>query len=211
MNAAEAVGRTVEEAVERALRELGAARDDVDIEILQEPRPALLGFGGREARVRVTRRPSPAEIAATFVAQTLELMGQAVTVHTAERDDTLYLTLEGTQLDGVIGRQGQALDAVEILLSLHLQRRTGRRVPVVVDAGGYRARQEQALAEAAQAAAERAVREAATVALDPMEPRERRLVHLALKDDPRVTTVSEGEEEHRHVVIVPREASSPDA
>ncbi|MDQ7859605.1 MAG: RNA-binding cell elongation regulator Jag/EloR [Armatimonadota bacterium] len=205
MNGVEASGRSVEEAVQRALAEMGAARDDVDVEVLQDPRPALLGFGGREARVRVTRRPSPADVAAAFVAQVFELMGHRVEVEVAERDEGLSLTLAGAPVRALVGRGGEMLDAIEVLTALHLQRRLGRRVQVAVDAAGYRAQQEKTLVDAAREAADRAVREGTAVALDPMDPKQRRVVHLALRDDPRVTTASEGEDEHRHVVIIPRE------
>jgi spoIIIJ-associated protein len=201
----EASGRTVEEAIQRALAELGAARDEVDVEVLQDPRPALLGFGGREARVRVVRRPSPAEVAAAFVTQVFELMGHRVEVEVAGRDEALSLTLTGAPSRTLVGRSGEMLDAVEVLTALHLQRRLGRRVQVEVDAAGYRAQQEKTLADAAREAADRAVREGTAIALDPMDPKRRRIVHLALRDDPRVRTASEGEDEHRHVVIIPRE------
>lgn len=205
MNGVEASGRTLEEAIQRALEELGAARDEVEVEVLQDPRPALLGFGGREARVRVVRRPSPAALAAAFVTQVFELMGHHVEVDVAGGDEALSLTLGGAPARTLVGRGGDMLDAIEVLTALHLQRRLGRRVQVEVDAAGYRAQQEKTLADAAREAADRAVREGAAVSLDPMEPKQRRIVHLALRDDPRVRTASEGEDEHRHVVVIPRE------
>jgi spoIIIJ-associated protein len=201
---ADGVGRTLEEAVENALRQIGAARDEVDVEVLQEPRPALLGFGGREARVRVSRRPSAMERARAFLDAAIGMMGHAVSAEVADAGDGITVNLKGRGVGAMIGRHGRTLDALEVLLALHLQRTLGRRVHVTVDAAGYRARREQALVALARRAADRAVAEGVDVALEPMEPRDRRTVHLALKDDARVETFSEGESEHRHVVVRPR-------
>ena len=208
MTTAETAGRTVDEAVERALKELGAAREDVDVEILQEPKPALLGFGGREARVRVTRRPGPGSLAREAAVEILGLMGLTTTsAEVTETAEGVSVTLEGQDLDSLIGSHGRTLGAIEFLVSLRLSRRAGHKVPLLLDAAGYRARREEALRQTARQAAERAAREGKPVFLDPMDPRDRRTVHLALKDDPAVATMSEGEEDERRVVVHPREGS----
>ncbi|MDR7545443.1 MAG: RNA-binding cell elongation regulator Jag/EloR [Armatimonadota bacterium] len=206
MTAADGTGRTIDEAVENALRQIGATRDEVEVEVLQEPKPALLGFGGREARVRVTRRPTAVERAKAFLDTTIGMMGYRAAADVTDAGDRITVSLKGRDVGPLIGRHGRTLDALEILLAIHLQRALGRRVQVTVDAAGYRARREQALVAVARRAAERAVAGQTVVALDPMEPRERRIVHLALKDDSRVETTSEGEAEHRHVVVRPKSA-----
>jgi spoIIIJ-associated protein len=208
MSGAEGTGRTVEEAVNRALQELGLERDSATIEVLQEPKPALLGFGGREARVRVTPKATIGQAAGEFVATALRLMGHEVSTHVASTDDGMTVTFEGRDVASLIGRHGRTLDALEVLLALHLHQQGGERVQVVVDAAGYRARRERTLRDQAGQAVARALAEGTPVALDPMEPRDRRTIHLALREDERVSTVSEGEGEHRHVVIVPHRAGA---
>jgi spoIIIJ-associated protein len=208
MSSAEGTGRTLEEAVEIALRQLGATREEVDIEVLQEARPALLGLGGRDARVRATRKPTAAESARTFAISALGLMGYIITASVQESPDDLSVNLEGRDLGGLIGRHGRTLDALEIILALHLHRQMGRRVQVTVDAAGYRARREKALIEQAQQAAEQARAQQTDVALDPMEPRDRRIIHLALRDDEQVTTASVGEGEDRHIVVMLRDSGT---
>lgn len=208
---AEATGRSIEEAVARALEALGAARAEVDVEVLQEPRPALLGFGGREARVRVTRRPDVAAVAQAFLEGVLVRMGLAADVHVVATADGVDGTMEGPDADRLAAGEGELLDALEVILGAHLQRQFARRLAVRIDAAGLRGRQEQALVARARSAAERAVREGTPVALEPMDPRARRIVHLALRDDERVTTGSEGEDDHRHVVVSPKSpARSPE-
>lgn len=211
MTAVEASGRTVGDAVEKALAQLGVARSEVEIEVLQEPKMALLGFGGREARVRLTVRPGAADALAALTAEIAQLMGIATTVKVEEAGEGLTAGLENPNLSGLVGRDGRALDALELIAGLHLQRRVGRKVPVSVDAMGYRARRERAVQEAALEAAERAAREGTPVALDPMSARDRRSAHLTLKDDARVTTSSLGEADARHVVVLPRTGEEPPA
>lgn len=202
MNQAEAAGRTIDEAVMAALEAVGAAREEVGIEVLQEPKPAILGFGGRDARVRVTRLSSPGALARDIAVETLKYMGYDVTAElAAESVDAASITLSGRELSGLIGRHGRTLDALEVLIGMHVLRRRGSRVALTFDAGGYRARCERALIEMARQASEQAVREGRPVALEPMEARERRIVHLALRDDPRVATTSQGEEGSRFVVV----------
>ncbi len=209
MNTAEGTGRTVEEAVERALRELGLVRSDVDVEVLQEPKPALLGLGGREARVRVIGRPTANDLCREFATTVLGFMGYPGTVDAVDMGGATTATLKGGEMSGLIGHHGRTLDSFEFLMALHVTRRLGRRVPVVLDAAGYRARREKSLLDTARQASDRAVAEGKAIALEPMEPRDRRIVHLALAEDARVRTTSEGEDETRHVVVIPREAESP--
>jgi spoIIIJ-associated protein len=209
MSVAEGTGRTIDEAITDALQRLGAAREAVTVEVLQEPRPALLGFGGREARVKVTLRTGLSDVAQSFVEGILQRMGYSATVKAEERPDGIAVAIEGKELSALIGRHGRTLDALEVLLAVHLHREAGRRVLVVADAVGYRERRAQAIIAKALQATKRAVTEGVPVALPPMDPRDRRTVHLALKDDERVTTISEGEGDLRHVVIVPRPSGTP--
>lgn len=209
---AEATGRTVEEAIDRALEQLGASREESTVEILQVPRPALLGFGGRDARVRVTvlrpadvAAPALPSVAAEVVREIVARMGLDVSTTAGGDADRVEVVLTGRDVSAVIGRHGQTLDAIEFLVALVLGNRLGRRVAVALDAGGYRGKREHALHELARKAANRVVRERRPVFLDPMTPRERRVVHLALRDDPRVTTSSVGEGDDRRVVVHPAE------
>jgi spoIIIJ-associated protein len=210
MSTAEGAGRTVDEAVAGVLKQLGLGRDEVDIEIIQEPRPALLGLGGREARVRITRRKTAAEECGNFVSSILTMMGYEARVQAQETSEGISVNLEGTDLVGLIGRHGRTLDSLEFLITLHQNRQSGQRVPVTLDAAGYRARRQKVLLEMAHQAADRAVAEDRPIPLEPMEPRDRRTIHMGLADNAHVTTISEGEDETRHVVVIPRRSGSQD-
>ena len=127
-----------------------------------------------------------------------------VTIDEYEGDDgELILDITGDDLAVLIGRHGKALDALQFLVSAITVRTIGFRYPVVIDVEGYKSRQRQKLESIARSSANRAASQHRSVKLRPMTPYERRLVHIALRDDDRVETASEGEGSARHVVIIP--------
>ena len=115
----------------------------------------------------------------------------------------LILDITGDNLAILIGRHGKTLDALQFIISAITTRTLGFRYPVVVDVEGYKNRQRQKLESIAQSAASRAVSQHRSVKLRPMTPYERRIVHLALRENPDVETASEGEGSARHVVVIP--------
>ena len=127
-----------------------------------------------------------------------------VTIDEYEGDDgELILDITGDDLAVLIGRHGKTLDALQFLVSAITVRTIGFRNPVVIDVEGYKSRQRQKLESIARSSANRAASQHRSVKLRPMTPYERRLVHIALRDDDRVETASEGEGSARHVVIIP--------
>lgn len=128
-----------------------------------------------------------------------------VTIDEYEGDEgELILDITGDDLAVLIGRHGKTLDSLQFLVSAITLRTIGYRYPVVVDVEGYKSRQRQKLESIARSSANRAASQRNKVKLRPMTPYERRIVHIALRDDDRVETVSEGEGSARHIVIVPR-------
>lgn len=230
----ETTGRTVEEAVERALQELGAKRHEADIEVLTAGSRGMLGFILEEARVRVTLRyprPRPAEGAfdpGRVAQEVLEklLVGMGIPGRISRRsgpaersgsadrsgssdqppspEGAVYLDIQGRDLGMLIGRRGETLRALQYLTRLITSQRLKQWVPVVVDIDGYKSRREETLTTLAQRMAEQAVLKGESMPLEPMPPHERRIVHLALRDHPGVTTQSQGEGEARRVVILPK-------
>lgn len=115
----------------------------------------------------------------------------------------LILDITGSDLAILIGRHGKTLDALQFIVSAVTVRKIGFRYPIVVDVEGYKNRQRQKLEAIAQSAASRASNQGRSVKLRPMTPYERRIVHIALREDNRVETASEGEGSARHVVVLP--------
>ena len=116
----------------------------------------------------------------------------------------LILDISGGDLAVLIGRHGRTLESLQFLVSAIVSRKMGFRYPLVVDVEGYKARQRQKIEDIAYNAADRAINTGKNVKLRPMTPYERRIVHLALRDDENVETVSEGESRARRVVIIPQ-------
>jgi spoIIIJ-associated protein len=114
------------------------------------------------------------------------------------------LQIRGRDLGVLIGRRGETLTALQYITRLIASRELQRRINIVVDVEGYKSRREEMLRRLAKRMADQAVQTGRTVVLEPMPPYERRIVHLALRDDPQVSTESIGEGDHRKVTIVPR-------
>lgn len=128
-----------------------------------------------------------------------------VTIEEYEGDEgELILDITGDDLAVLIGRHGRTLDSLQFLISSITSRIVGHRYPIVVDVEGYKARQRQKIEDIALNAADKAVDQDRSIKLRPMTPYERRIVHIALRRDDRVETVSEGEGRARRVVVSPR-------
>lgn len=128
-----------------------------------------------------------------------------VTIDEYEGDEgELILDITGDDLAILIGRHGRTLDALQFVVSAITVRSIGFRYPVIVDVEGYKSRQREKLESIARSTANKAASQHRSVKMRPMTPYERRIVHIALRDDDRVDTASEGEGSARHVVVVPR-------
>lgn len=223
MKSAEGSGRTVEEAIRDALRVLGVKRDEVDLMVLDEGSRGVLGLGSREARVRLTLlsaegepddaaepEPEPAgaggeddplAAARNVTSAIITAMGFRGVLKAREEDGAVLVSVTGENLAPLIGRHGQTLEALEMLVNMIASRRLGRRVPVIVDVERYRERRRDALVSLARRTADRVRRSRKPVALEPMSAAERRVIHTALAGDAVVATHSEGEGVERHVII----------
>lgn len=221
----EVSGKTVDAAIEKGLAELGLAREAVDVEIIREGSRGLLGIGAEEARVRLTARPvtieppTPPTDARTFAQETLERllrdMGFQARVEVgaesprpsdaAPADRSAFvLNIVGDDLGILIGRRGETLRDLEYLTRLIVAQKIGKPAKLSVDIEGYRTRRERVLNELARRMAERVQANRQPITLEAMPPNERRIVHIALRDHPTVTTHSIGEGEHRRVMILPK-------
>lgn len=189
---------SVDLAIEKALVELGVSKDKVDVEILQK--------GGlfSKAKVRVTVKDSTQDKMAEFFNGTLERMGLVSRATVEDKDGTLYVTIAGDDSGVAIGYRGEALDAFQYLALTFLNEQKCDFKKVVVDCENYREKRKETLTALALRLAQKAVRLQRKIALEPMNPFERRILHSALADSELATTESEGEEPVRYVVIVPK-------
>jgi spoIIIJ-associated protein len=204
MKMVEAVGKTVEEAIEMGLQQLGAPREEVEIEVLEVGSRGFLGLGAKQARVRLLWRQDVARVATEFLAEVFRLLGVNARTEVSEKDGYVYIGCRGRGLGVLIGRRGETLDALQYLVNLVVGRRVGRRARIILDVENYRRRREDTLIRLARRLSEKVKRTGSRIVLEPMNPHERRIIHMALQGDDQVYTFSEGEEPFRKVVIALR-------
>jgi spoIIIJ-associated protein len=200
----------------RGLLGLGAREARVRLTVRPRPAPAppakAVAPPSAEPAVLVDAGKDEAEVARSVVVELLALLGMEnaqVGVRRAEPsgdepEPPLMLDVHGSGTDVLIGRRGETLAALQLITRLIVGREMAGRVHLVVDVGDFKVRREQSLRHLAQRLAEQAVRTDRVVVLEPMPPHERRYVHLALRDNPHVTTQSVGEGDRRKVTIVPQ-------
>jgi spoIIIJ-associated protein len=253
--------KTIDEAVEQGLAQLGLTREQVDVEIIKEGKRGVFGIGAEEAHIRLipknqalrepaprvetlpseaeldtasvsvepmtitTTAPSPQpeaepsqpsgveEIAMRCLNNLLKHMGIKATVdhryepELVEADEAppLVLDITGGDLGILIGRHSETLQALQFMVRTMVSKETGSWHSIVVDVESYRARRRQALSRLAEKMAERVVASGKKVVLEAMPAHERRIIHIALRDHPSVTTKSVGSDDNRKVTIIPKE------
>ena len=294
MSGKEYTAKSVEEALEKALNEMFLTREDIDYEVVQQPSKGFLGFGQKDAVVRVSKKVidevketakietvkeekaepavvEKAEITETavevkavetvktvqeaaieeiadeteefsadmyeensdeyeeedvqdeavsradkkeameaaeekgraFLAKIFDEMDMNVVIDVQEKGGYLVFDLQGENLGILIGRRGDTLDALQFLLNLVINEKNSAKVKGIIDIENYRAKREDTLIGLSHKLAAKARKTGQKVVLEPMNPQERRIIHIALQKDKRVTTYSEGEEPYRKVVIEP--------
>ena len=204
-------GRTVEEAIELALKELDVDRDAAEVEVLSSGKSGFLGIGAEPARVRVTKIPeggSAAAMATEAVGRILEAAGVNVsrTLRAANDPDVggPIIDLRGEDSGLLIGRRGQTLQSLQFLVNLIVRKKFGENVRVALDVERYRERRESSLRDMASKVASRVAASSRSVTLEPMSPADRRIVHTTLTDFPGVATESSGVGDDRKVTILPK-------
>ena len=216
MEGVDVSAKTVDEAVEKALAQLGLDRSQVDVEVIKEGRGGILGIGGEEARVVVRPNEGVAlegedvKCAVEVLETLLSYLQIDASVRVPETPGDgvglvkAVLDVSGDDLGILIGRRGDTLASLQYIVNLIVGRKLKTKIAVGVDVEGYRRRREQSLKNLALHMAERVKVSGHTVTLEPMPPNERRIVHLALARDAAVITESIGEGENRKVVIYPK-------
>ena len=223
----EKTGRTEEDAVNAALKELGLDRDDVSVEIVERAKSGFLGIGASPALIRVSyevedEKPEviePSEPAApkacevqdenadfaavrSFISGLLEHMGITAEITISYRENGgINVNLAGNGMGAVIGRRGETLDAIQHLTNYAVNHGSEKHLHISVDAENYRSKREESLTRLAEKMAEKAIKYKRSMALEPMNSYERHVIHTALQNYEGVTTSSTGVEPNRRVVV----------
>lgn len=259
MFSAEGIGRNIEQAIENALLELKATREDVDIKILSEgglfKKAKVLVTISEDSREKYEKRAENRvkileeekvskveteqeikkevkedtskqekvvvkEVEETtikerkekvektidpevFLKGLFEKAGKTVEIKVLEDENYKTYSVEGEDLGEMIGHRGECFYAINRLLSTVSGKQDKK---ILLDIGGYREKRTESLTELANRMASKVVKSGKYVKLDPMNPSDRRIIHTALQNDERVTTLSKGTEPHRCVMIFPKES-----
>ena len=224
----ETTGRTEDEAIAAALKELGLERDDVSVTVVERAKSGFLGIGAAPAVVRVeyeapdeteteaapvveTKAPEKAAMTAdngefaeirAFLDGLLKRMGVKADIEITRRDGkSIVVNLSGSNMGAVIGRRGETLDAIQHLTNYVINRGSDKHMHICVDAESYRAKREESLVRLAEKMAAKVIKYKRSMALEPMNSYERHIIHAALQDYEGVSTSSTGTEPNRRVVV----------
>lgn len=197
-------GRTTEEAVELALRKLAATKDQVRIKVLNEEKKGLFGLISKPAKVLVSLKEDPSSTPEGILKTLLNEMAIESEIKSEIADGNIYLTVKTPNAGLLIGRRGRTLDAIQHLLNCIMNRSSLVKRRIIVDAEQYRERREEILTNLAHRLASKVKMTGQEVVVEPMNPQDRRIIHVALQDDKQVTTFSRGEGSFRSVVITTR-------
>jgi spoIIIJ-associated protein len=202
-----ATAKTIDDAVQKALLELGVPRDKVIVRVLEEPSKGLFGLiGARDAKVEVEYNVDPVGQGLVFLQDVLRNMKVDARVETRHTEDGILFDIQGTNLGMIIGRRGQTLDSLQYLVNVVANRHVDKHVRIILDAENYRARRKETLEQLADRTARKVLQTKRMVRLEPMSAAERKVIHAFLQKRADVVTYSEGEEPHRYIVIAPKEA-----
>ncbi|WP_346940506.1 RNA-binding cell elongation regulator Jag/EloR [uncultured Clostridium sp.] len=203
MKSIEIIGRTAEEAIQNALRELNVTEEKVTIEVLEEGSKGFLNIiGVKPAKVKVTLKRDHIGDAKKFLREILNAMNIKAEIHIKEENNEININLVGPNMGVLIGYRGETLDSLQYLVSLVVNKNhdeTYKRV--ILDTVNYRHNRQETLKKLAFKMSEKVRINEKTLKLEPMNPYERRVIHSTLQNNAYVTTHSEGEEPYRRVVI----------
>ncbi|WP_110954564.1 RNA-binding cell elongation regulator Jag/EloR [Anaerosinus massiliensis] len=200
----EKTGKTIEEALAAALMEFNVSEDRVAYEVIDMPSKGFLGLiGSKPAKIKVSlKKLPPVEIAIQFLEDLFKSMKIAVLIKKIENENGYVFDLQGEDLGILIGKHGQTLDALQYLTNLAAnQDMSEAKVRIILDVENYRKRRQETLCRLANRLADKVKRFGDKIVLEPMSRHERKVIHTALQEDPKILTYSDGEEPYRKVVI----------
>ena len=214
-------GKTTEEAVEIASRELNIPEEELRIDIIEPGSGGIFGLvGSRKARIKVTlpvdeqgekvdeqgekENEDGLNLAKGALENILMRIPVAASVRAEATDGKIILEIEGDKSGLLIGRKGKTLDALQFIVNKIVNKAMEKKINVVVDAENYRKRRQESLTQMALKIADKAKRIRKPVATNPLNPHDRRIIHLALKEDDELDTKSRGEGLLKKVVVIPK-------
>ena len=199
--------KTIEEAVAKAVEELGAScAEDIEYTVLEEPKKGLFGIGAVPAKISASYTVGGEYLALEFLKKLVADMELDLTVTLADGDnDDKLINIDGENAGVLIGHHGDTLDSLQYLANLAANKKQEgvkrEYVKITVDVEGYRAKREMTLRTLARRMADKVLKYKKSVMLEPMNPYERRIIHSEIQHIEGVSTNSIGSENNRKIVI----------
>lgn len=201
MDFVEKNAKTIDEAVELALKELGITREEAEISVIEEGSKGFLGFGAKDAVVRVKPLYNPVKIADEFLKTVCSAMGLSIENEIKVDGRVMTIEIKGEGMGMLIGKRGHTLDSLQYLVGLVVNKGKAPYMNIMLDTENYRQRRRETLETLAVNLGKKVKATKKKVILEPMTAYERSIIHSALQNDDMVTTHSQGEEPFRKVVI----------
>ena len=196
--------KTVDDAITEALLKLETTSDKIEYEVIDKGSSGFLGLlGAKPAVIRVRKKFNLVDNVERFLKDLFRAMNMEgdSQIDYNESDRTMNIVFSGDEMGILIGKRGQTLDSLQYIISLVVNKESDSYIRVKVDTENYRERRKETLETLAKNIAYKVKRSRRSVALEPMNPYERRIIHSALQNDRYVETHSEGEEPYRKVVV----------
>jgi spoIIIJ-associated protein len=208
MSVLEIEEKSVEDAIAVACQKLNLPREQLEFEIVSKGSSGIFGIvGAKKAKIRVIPKALPLEGAAErgkeILTEILRHVDLPTVIEAEVREDQICLNIISNGTGLLIGKRGKTLGALQHLVTKILHREVGENVTVIVDTENYRIKRELSLTELAQQLSEKVKKSHRSLTTGPMNAQDRRIIHLALKEDIEVRTKSKGEGNLRRVVIYP--------
>ena len=203
MDFIEISAKSVDEAITEASIQLGIPSSEIEYEVVDKGSTGFLGIGSKSAVIKARKKFSVEENVREFLSSVFHAMDMEVEIliKIDEEEKLIDVELKGDDMGLLIGKRGQTLDSLQYLTNLAVNKHSENYYKVKVDTEDYRKRRKDTLENLAKNIAFKVKRTKRPVALEAMNPFERRVIHSALQNDKFVTTHSEGEEPYRHVVV----------
>ncbi len=199
--------KSVEEAIEKAVAELGApSADKIEYTVLEEAKKGFLGIGASDAKISASYTEGREAEAFAFVQKLISDMNIDAEVTMADGENGEHMiSVNGESAAILIGHHGETLDSLQYLANLAANKKVGGKkedyVKITVDVEGYRAKREETLRALARRMAAKVLKYKKSVMLEPMNPYERRIIHSEIQNIEGVSTNSIGSENNRKIVV----------
>ena len=204
MDYIEVTGKTVDEAINKAMIRLNTTSDMIEYDVIDKGSTGLLGFiGGKPAIIKARKKETLEDKVMSFLDEMFKAMNLEVTIdinYDAEAGN-MDINLSGDEMGVIIGKRGRTIDSIQYITSLVVNKESSSYIRVKVDTENYRKRRKETLENLAKNISYKVKRTRKSVSLEPMNPYERRIIHSALQNDKYVATKSEGEEPYRHIIV----------